>query len=345
MAKWQSWTLPTSDDRPVGFKIGDGEGGFADRPWPGHDAGPLSSWSSWAPTTAPTWTPHWPSQDSLPEFYSESMAAKGDAGAKPGGGGSSGGSTGGLLTSYVSGDAAVSDALEFNIKLEFSGTWTTTQQAIVVWAAEFLSDLITADAADDTYLGVAYDDLVIKMSTGRIDGSGSPLLGNTLAQTQISLIRDPGAVQEYLPLEASIKLDSTDLKSSITGGWSGSWDVIILHEMIHALGFTGLVFDGLELVDAAGNFIGSKAMAAYGGSPVPIEAGGGTGTAGSHWAESGFAPGGVPMSNELMTGYLGMNQTTYLSDTTIGALADIGYTVVDPSPGAYLVVDSGLLLA
>jgi hypothetical protein len=51
------------------------------------------------------------------------------------------------------------------------------------------------------------------------------------------------------------------------------------------------------------------------------------------------------MSNELMTGYLVPGEQTYLSDTTVGALADLGYAVQDPSAGSsYLVVDSHLLL-
>ncbi|HEY3029418.1 MAG TPA: hypothetical protein VGJ68_04460, partial [Bradyrhizobium sp.] len=69
------------------------------------------------------------------------------------------------------------------------------------------------------------------------------------------------------------------------------------------------------------------------------------GTAGSHWDEANFMPNGVQMSNELMTGYFVPGEQTYLSDTTVGALADLGYTVQDPSVGStYLVVDSHLLL-
>jgi hypothetical protein len=164
-------------------------------------------------------------------------------------------------------------------------------------------------------------------------------------------VRDLGSVDQWLPVTASIKLDSTDLDNSITGGWSGTWDAIILHEMGHALGFAGIVFDTLGLVDGSGNFIGANAMAAYGG-PVPLESDGGSGTAGSHWDEATFAPNpngdANPdlMPNELMTGWLAMNEQTYLSDTTVGALADLGYHVQDPSVGSsYLVIDNNLLLA
>jgi hypothetical protein len=103
----------------------------------------------------------------------------------------------------------------------------------------------------------------------------------------------------------------------------------------------GGIFTTLGLA-AGGFFTGANAVAAYGG-PVPLENDGGAGTAGSHWDETDFAPNGQPMSNELMTGYLGFGDT-YLSDTTVAALADLGYTVADPSPGAtYAVVDSLLV--
>jgi hypothetical protein len=262
----------------------------------------------------------------------------GGGGGKPGGGGS------GVVTTYTSGDANISDANEFNIQINFSGNWTAQQQAIVKWAADFYSHIITADVRDDIDLsGNLVDDIVISVSTGRIDGQGNPLTGNVLAQTGNIVVRDAGTINEWLPLTASIKLDSTDLKSP---DLAGTWDAIILHEMGHALGFAGYIFQQLGLVDGSGNFIGANAVAAYGGT-VPLEHGGGSGTAGSHWDEATFQPSGAltPMSNELMTGYFTPGEETDLSDTTVGALADLGYTVQDPSIGSpYLVVDSHLLM-
>lgn len=268
--------------------------------------------------------------------------------ARGGGGGHTGGGGSGLLTTYTSGDPNVSDTNEFNIQINFSGSWTAQEQAVVTWAADLWSKIITSDVRNDTDLnGNPVDDIVISISTGRIDGSGNPLTGDILAQTQITAVRDPGSIDEWLPVTASIKLDSTDLKNSITGGWSGTWDSIVLHEMGHALGFAGIVFGNLGLVDSSGNFIGANALAAYGGGAVsiPLENDGGSGTAGSHWDEVSFAPNGQQMSNELMTGWLNKNEQTYLSDTTVGALADLGYHVQDPSVGSsYLVIDNHLLL-
>jgi hypothetical protein len=262
----------------------------------------------------------------------------GDTGGLKGGGHGSGGGGETLLSSYTSGDATVDDAQEFNIHINFSGAWTVEQQAIVTQAADFLSQFIVGDLRDDTLPdGQFVDDVVISMSTGRIDGSGNPLFGNVLAQTQIDYVRDPGSVDQWLPVASSIKLDSTDLKDAT---YASSWNSIVLHEMVHALGFAGVIFEQLNLIDANGNFMGDAAMAAYGG-PVPIEDGGGGGTAGSHWDEALFSPPDAPSSgNELMTGWIDPNQSTYVSDTTLAALQDLGYSINDPTPQlSYLNLD------
>ena len=274
--------------------------------------------------------------DALAEHAAD---ARSGGGGKPGGGGGGGGS--GLLTTYTSGDPNVDNANEFNIQINFSGKWTVQQQAIVTWAADLYSKIITADIRDDTDLnGNLVDDIVLSVSTARIDGVGNPLTGNVLAQTGNIVVRDDGTVDEWLPLTASITLDTGDLRSS---AFANAWDDIILHEMGHALGFIGAIFDQLGLVDGSGNFIGANAVAGYGGL-VPLENDGGSATAGSHWDEAGFMPNGVAMSNEFMTGYFVPGEQTYLSDTTLGALADLGYVVQDPSIGSFLVVDSGLLI-
>jgi hypothetical protein len=166
-------------------------------------------------------------------------AKGGPGGGGPGGGGPGGGGTG-LLKTYTSGDPTVDNANEFNIQINFSGKWTADQQATVTWAADLFSQIITADIRDDFDLsGNLVDDIVISMTTARIDGSGNPLLGNVLAQTGDIVVRDPGTIDQWLPLTATITLDSTDLKSA---EFAGTWDDIILHEMAHALGFFGYVF-------------------------------------------------------------------------------------------------------
>jgi len=115
------------------------------------------------------------------------------AGGGPGGGGKPGGGGSGVVTTYTSGNPNVDDASEFNIQINFSGRWTADEQAIVKWAADFYSQIITADIHDDFDLNNnLVDDIVITISTGRIDGNGSPLTGNILAQTSNIIVRDAG---------------------------------------------------------------------------------------------------------------------------------------------------------
>ena len=261
-------------------------------------------------------------------------AAKSGGGSKPGGGGGGGGGGGTVWQPYISGTEA-DDSTEFNIALNFSGSgWTQSLYDTVKASADLISSIITGDITDVAYNGQIYDDLTINFSIGRIDGAGRGLLGNVLAQTSDIVVRDEGDVANfgvlpnelYLPVEASIRIDSYDAQNFS----AGTWDAIILHEMVHALGFVGAIFDLKSLV-SGDFFIGADATAAYGGA-VPLETGGGSGTAGSHWSETAFAPDGEATPNDLMTGYIGSGESTVLSDTTVGALADLGYTVIDPTP-------------
>jgi len=262
-------------------------------------------------------------------------------GGKPGGGGGGGGGGGSLPTTYTSGDPNVADSQEFNIQIHFSGTWTAAQQADVIAAANAWSRIITGDIHNDLDLnGNMVDDIVIDMSVGRIDGSGSVVTGvNTLAQTSNIVVRDPGTQDQWLPLTASIKLDATDFKNP---DLAALWPAIIMHEMGHALGFAGPVFQGLGLLDGAHNFTGTNAVAAYGGV-VPLT------SDNSHWSETAqqtfFAPNGTPLPQELMTTLFSAGQQPVLSDTTVQAFRDLGYTMTDPSPDtAYVVLDNHWLV-
>ena len=241
----------------------------------------------------------------------------------------------GLVTTYTSGNPCVPDAHEFNIQVNFApGNWTVGEQAVVKWAADFWSNIITHDVHDDTDLaGNLVDDIAITILPLDIDQGGGPL-GNVLAFTTNFVVRDPGAQDQLLPLEATIVLDAYDLADPAL---ADSWDTTILHEMGHALGFLGPIFDFLGLIDG-GNFVGRHAAHAYGG-PVPLS------PDGSHWDEASFAPRGRALPNELMTGFVVPGEQTYLSDTTIAALQDLGYHVHDPSHGrSALLVDSGLVV-
>ena len=252
--------------------------------------------------------------------------------------GASGSGGGGKLKTYTSGDPSIPDSQEFNIQINFSGKWTAEQQADAIAAANAWSRIITGDIHDDTDLkGHLVDDIVIDLRIGRIDGLGSVDTGvNTLAITGNWVVRDPGTQDQLLPLTASIKLDVADLQNP---DLAGLWPAIIMHEMGHALGFAGFFFQAFGLLDVmAQNFMGTSAATAYGGD-VPLS------SDFSHWSETAFSPNGVPLPEELMTTLFSAGELPVLSDTTVKAFADLGYTVVDPPPGSpFVVLDDAWLV-
>jgi hypothetical protein len=69
---------------------------------------------------------------------------------------------------------------------------------------------------------------------------------------------------------------------------------------------------------------------------VPLEAGGGAGTAESHWRESSF-------DTEIMTGFIDPSPNP-LSVMTIGQFADLGYTVNNADSDSY-TIPGGLIQA
>ena len=120
----------------------------------------------------------------------------------------------------------------------------------------------------------------------------------------------------------------------------GQWGTIVLHEMMHALGF-GTLWDDLGLTTgsvAGGDirFTGQNAYDTYltefadiaagdAGSAlgIPVETNGGPGTAGGHWDEALFG-------SEIMTGFV--DPDAFVSDMTIASLEDMGYDTVFDSP-------------
>ena len=314
--------------------------------------------------------------DELPDqaapVWWDSVAASsgGTAAAKPVGGGGGGGFV--APAYYIAGPGGTTLAGDatagFNIKIVFSGSgWTAAQVAVVEATAEKLCTIIVGDISDVTYNGQAIDDIVITVSQGRIDGLGS-LSGNVLAQSAIQTYRDAGDIGTHtnefaLPVTASIKLDSSDLKNS--GANMAPWDDVLLHEMIHVVGFYGPTFDlkvptllqkvGPDTTNWTPLFLGGHAAAALAGNSDyltnPISASsllfGGVPLSlfdASHWDEINFSMtgagalltvNGLTMQQEIMTAtFSSFGEVSWLSDVTVGALADLGYTVVDPSAGA-----------
>lgn len=254
-------------------------------------------------------------------------------GGRPGGGGNGdgGGSDPNVLSEYTSGgDSATS----FNITINFIGTWTEQLQQAFIEAADLLSSIITDDIADVRFRGKLIDDVNIDAELQALDGSGG-----ILGQAGPTSIRTNG----FLPATAEMTFDSADANDFYS---IGLWGEIVLHEMLHSIGF-GTIWDFLNLVDnsdpSAPVFLGEYAKSEYGDGTayVPVEEGGGAGTALSHWDDQTFTTeimtgylytNGEPanVDIDLMNGYVSLDDgdASDLSNMTIASLEDIGYETV-----------------
>ncbi len=160
---------------------------------------------------------------------------------------------------------------------------------------------------------------------GQILGSAGPCLirGGTL-----------------LPIVATMQFDSADMNSMVA---NGKLNGVVLHEMMHTLGFGTIWGPGLqnEVASPSGpdpRYLGSNGDAAYAalgaadaGSGAPVENTGLSGTRGAHWRESIFR-------TELMTGWA--DGAMAMSRVTVGALKDFGYDVDLSRADAYTLPSS-----
>ena len=216
------------------------------------------------------------------------------------------GSAGTGTSIYISGNPSVADSNEYNVQINFVGSWSADLRQAFVSSAEAISDFILGDVANVASRRGTIDDLVITASLVNIDGAGG-VLGQA----------GPDAVRtgSYLPYRGSMQFDAADASAYQA---AGLFDDIVLHEMLHTVGF-GTIWSAKGLT-SGGGFNGSRANAVYPASAlIPLELDGGAGTAYSHWNEETF-------SNELMTGYI--DGDNYLSYMTVASLGDLGYSVV-----------------
>ncbi|WP_094023786.1 hypothetical protein [Maliponia aquimaris] len=229
----------------------------------------------------------------------------------------------------------------FDIVVNFVGGLTASQQAVFTGAEAFWETMILGNRYD-----LSFGPLTIDAQGIPIDGVGN-VLGSAGPSTAIRTI---GAPQDYAYVTSGImSFDTADLAALESDG--SLFDVIV-HEMAHVIGFGtmwnpavyGAVFAGTQNVytDGTGQYTGAFGLAAYNAefglsaSYVPVELGGGPGTADAHWDELTFAGG----ERDIMTGFLDSVSpladapfaASTLSATTIASFADIGYitSVTDP---------------
>jgi len=181
------------------------------------------------------------------------------------------------------------------------------------------------------------DDIVIFATVDSIDGPGE-----ILGQAGPCFIRSSGK----LPLLGAMIFDSADVAQLEQ---DGQFELVILHEMGHVLGY-GTIWTDLNLLQSGGqdpHFTGPQAIAAFNrsggqtyaaGAKVPVEncvgfppGVCGPGTEDSHWREFVFV-------NELMTGFLDAGPNP-LSVSTTASIGDLGYVVNYAASDPYTVVN------
>lgn len=160
--------------------------------------------------------------------------------------------------------------------------------------------------------GAFIDDVVVLIDIAPNDGPGG-VLG----------FAGPCITQQAAPqtIAGRLSLDIDDLdRLTPTAALAVVW-----HEIGHIMGIGG-GWSSLGLVGgpaSAPRFLGAQANAEYqalGGTEaqIPVEDGGGAGTARVHWDEGHF-------DSEIMTGYV--DDPSAISRMTIASLADIGWSV------------------
>jgi hypothetical protein len=220
------------------------------------------------------------------------------------------------------------DQLGFQITVEYVTSFfgevppnvrAATQQAVQRWQQVITGDL---PGFIEVSTGTFVDDFRMRVQMGLLgepDGT-DPL---TLANARPLQYRPDGG----LPWLGETGIDTADVNDPQLVN-------ILIHEIGHALGFASSNPGFVRWVSGSA-WTGPNAVREYrtlAGSSVtlvPLETEGGPGTAGAHWSEAVFR-------TELMTGRVeAAGVPMPLSPITVGAFADLGYTVNYAAADAY----------
>ena len=201
----------------------------------------------------------------------------------------------------------------FNIDLDFTGDgWTPELIQEAQSMADLLSTLIISDMPDEKYKGNIIDDLSLELEIGSLDGTGG-YLGNA-------------GVMKWrqgsdIPLIGKVYLDGADSERLLD---QGRFDDLVLHEMIHTIGFVSTNESLQSLVDDNNFYIGQNGQNAY---QMGVDNGVYQAEydlltnwdSGFHWDHEAQS---LP-ANEIMSPYIyGTNQ---LSTVTLAVIEDLGY--------------------
>jgi hypothetical protein len=256
-----------------------------------------------------------------------------------------------LLVAMLGGSVASNGAtLGFDIILNYINPATPTQQAAFASAEATWESMITGYQIDD----IDNTSVTININLSDIDGAGGILgsAGPTFAK--LNFAQTAVTTTFLYTSEGDMTFDTSDTAGLET---FGLFDEVILHEMGHVLGIgtlwsssaVGLAGRQELYVDGSGQYTGAFGVAAYNtefsqvGAFVPVELGGGAGTANGHWNEvdDGAGPTGIVSNitgqdfrDELMTGWL--NPNPFISNLTKEGMRDLGFTVI-PEPSAILL--------
>lgn len=235
------------------------------------------------------------------------------------------------------------------ITLNFSGEMSGVQQQTFTDAANYWNTAITGYDLSTNYLGQAWPHgLTISASVPYIDGVGG-ILGSAGPDTATYYDNNPTGtptVALYYSTTGAMQFDSADVNAMVA---NNTFYGVVLHEMAHVLGIGTLwtLNSNVEgttynlYTAGSGQYVGPNALAKYrtefnmpSATYVPVEMGGGAGTAEGHWNEVNYGAGntgivsnltGLDFANELMTGWA--SNTFFVSQVTLGALDDLGYVV------------------
>lgn len=233
-------------------------------------------------------------------------------------------------------------ATQFSIDVRYVGAaGTPAIEAAAQAAVARLTAMVVAPLAPVTFAGLNV------ATTCGVPGA-DPYTGTTatvVVYVQVHTMDGPGGAWAQggpcivrsgssLPALGSLMLDAQDVDNIVA---QGLLNAVVLHEMLHVLGF-GTIWPDQGLVQGAGTpasaFLGASARqgcltlggsaATVCASSVPLETGSGGGHDDSHWRESVFGA-------ELMTPFVSPGANP-VSRMTLGSLTDLGYAV---APQAY----------